>query len=158
MRTRSLVVAGGVALALAWGCRGGPIVGVEPPPEVPGQGDAGDSGPPGGTGGPGNAGPDAGSGAPDEGPDAGTGGRGERPDAGTGQGGGAPDAGAPGDGDDPQDPDGGEEDPPPQVPTVPIDHPDDAGWLFFGVEQGGPQLVLGASLDAGGNLWVAGGA
>jgi hypothetical protein len=35
--------------------------------------------------------------------------------------------------------------------------PSAAGWTFFGPQHGGPKEVLGASLDEGGNLWVAGG-
>jgi hypothetical protein len=32
-----------------------------------------------------------------------------------------------------------------------------ANWTFYGAEMGGPNQVLGASYDEGGNLWVAGG-
>lgn len=71
----------------------------------------------------------------------------------------SPDAGVDVDaGDDPdagEEPDGGEEPEPsplpePQVPTL-------DGWTFVGGAQGGPNQVFGASLDEGGNLWVAGG-
>jgi hypothetical protein len=35
--------------------------------------------------------------------------------------------------------------------------PSSGDWTFYGAAQGGPRYVYGASADAGGNLWVAGG-
>lgn len=135
----ALVVAGAVWAA---GCGGdakttSPGDGQEQPAVTP-PGNDKDAGPGQPDAGPGT--PDSGTGTPDAGtPDSGT------PDAGSG----TPDSGTP----DSGTPDAGPEAP---VNVTPLP-PSSAGWKFYGVQQGGPKFVYGATADEGGNIWVAGG-
>jgi len=54
-------------------------------------------------------------------------------------------------------PDGGTPTPPPAIELSGGTPGDSAHWQFFGTAAGGPSHVYGASADATGNLWVAGG-
>lgn len=118
------------AACLAFAC-GGSSSQQQPPPHTQQNFGPPDSGQP-DSGQPDAGKPDAGQ--PDAGhPDSGT------PDSGT------PDSGTPDGGTD-----GG---------TRPTGYnlPSQPGWQFYGVQNGGPVHVYGASMDEGGNLWVAGG-
>jgi len=53
--------------------------------------------------------------------------------------------------------DGGTPTPPPAIVLNGGTPGTSAGWQFFGTAAGGPTRVYGASTDAAGNLWVAGG-
>jgi hypothetical protein len=44
-----------------------------------------------------------------------------------------------------------------ETSTPELPPPSSADWTFYGMAQGGPRYVYGASADEGGNLWVAGG-